>query len=116
MKNIPFLFLLFATTLTTAQEYRYSYTLQAGEVVEDSAAYMVDIRDNNFIIGIGQGSPLVIPFDCITYDLKTRVNMSFGYWRVYWTDERMFVYERSTLVFILSDYRLNENYFKTKRT
>lgn len=99
MKTIIFLFSLFIATLAHGQEYKYGYT----PTTTDTSEYMLDIRGKNLIIGIGMGNPLVIPFDCLTYDLKTGVNIANGEYRVFWTDERLFCYHGFDLLFVLSD-------------
>lgn len=105
------LFLLFPLSLS-AQEYRYSITEQG----IDSAAFMLDVRGNNIIIGIGQGSPLVIPFDSITYDLRTCKTIAFGQWLVVWDEQDLVCTEGRIIRFVLTNRKSSKFTIKTKRT
>jgi hypothetical protein len=109
MKNL-LLILLLAPLFLTAQEYKYSITEQG----IDTAAFMLDVRGNDIIIGIGQGSPLVIPFDSITYDLATCKTIAFGHWLVVWDETELVCTEGRLIRFVLTNRE--KVLIKTKRT
>ena len=93
------LFILLLAPLFLSAQYRYSYT----EEGIDSADYELNVRENFIIIGIGQGSPLVIPFDEMYFDLRTGKNVATGHWTVIWDDHTLVCSERNVLRFVLTD-------------
>ena len=93
------LFILLFAPLSLSAQYRYSYT----EAGVDSSDYELNVRENFIIIGIGQGNPLVIPFDEMYFDLRTGKNVATGHWTVIWDEHTLVCSERNVLRFVLTD-------------
>jgi hypothetical protein len=110
MKQLLVAISLFASLSLSAQSYRYSYTPNG----IDSVGYELDVRKETLIIGIGDGSPLVIPFEKLHFDLKAGKNVSTGRWRCEWDDTEFTCYEGSTIRFVLTNRKRAE--INVKRT
>lgn len=93
------LIILFFIPLSLFGQYRYSYT----EVGIDSGYYELTVRENFIIIGIGQGSPLVIEFDEMYFDLITGKNVATGHWIVVWDNKKLVCTERGFVRFVMTD-------------
>jgi len=102
------LFLLFPLSLSA--QYRYSYT----EAGIDSADYELNVRENFIIIGVGLGSPLVIPFDEMYFDLRSGKNVAKGHWTVVWDEHTLVCTEKGLVRFVMTDRK--ESKFKLFKT